>query len=353
MVRGNKILTLLACTTLLPWTAGKSLAADWDDERSARAFEMLDVDNSQTLTAAEFNAGIQGGKQSESDTFFRKIDTNLSGTISPRELEQGWDVANNVLRTEVYKIDPIAQARVQESAFAALDKDHNDFLSADEFQSGIRVKSAKGTWEFERIDDNRDGRLSRAEFNEDWGRFRKQLRSEVLYGDKGADQPAEISRTEKQELAFVYLDKDNDGRLSLSEYRTGLKAGNSSNARNSFNTIDDNSDGLLTRAEFFEDWQGVEPQLRADIYEDSQVLGIERAQPSVVAPSTTPTEDIFDEMDVDNDGRLTMSEFLSGVPVTRATAAKRFRTMDRNDDLFLTRSEFDSGWVKAKRQSAR
>jgi len=336
---------MLASAAMLWWGAGTSRAADWDDERSARAFEMLDVDNSGTLTSAEFQVGIQGGKQSESDKTFQRLDTNRSGTISPRELEEGWDIANNVMRPDTYKVDPIAQARVQESAFVRLDANHDDFLSAEEFQSGIRVKSGKGTWEFERIDDNRDGRLSRSEFNEDWGRFRKQLREDVLYGvGNVSDEPTALRNGEKKELAFVFLDSDDDGRISIVEYRSGLRPRYSSDARSSFNAIDDNGDGLLTRAEFYEDWNGVEPKLRQEIYAEPQVLGVERAAPS----AATPLEDIFDEMDADDDGRLTMSEFTSGVPVSRPMAAKRFRTMDRNDDWFLTRSEFDAHWVKTR-----
>src|SRR5688572_14129018 len=120
-MKTKKILSLLAGGALALSAGGSLQAADWDDERSARAFETLDIDNSGGLTIDELRVGLKNS--SDADKAFKRLDTNLSGRISARELEQGYDVANNYLRTDIYKVDSISQARVMESTFQNLDTD--------------------------------------------------------------------------------------------------------------------------------------------------------------------------------------------------------------------------------------
>jgi Ca2+-binding EF-hand superfamily protein len=101
--------------------------------------------------------------------------------------------------------------------------------------------------------------------------------------------------------AFRVADWNNDGRLSGDEIRVGA-----SPARRRYDEMDQNGDGIITRAE----WRG--------------------------------TAQAFDLADWNNDGRLSGDEVRVGAdqPFDRPNVAMRFAEMDQNRDGVITRSEW-------------
>ncbi len=89
---------------------------------------------------------------------------------------------------------------------------------------------------FERMDENRDGKIDRAEL-----RTRKM---NVFYV-RDQDQDSHLSRQEFDSLSdavFAALDEDKDGRISGFEFNQGKLT--------EFETIDSNGDNAISPAEF-------------------------------------------------------------------------------------------------------
>jgi Ca2+-binding EF-hand superfamily protein len=161
---------------------------------------------------------------------------------------------------------------------------------------------------FEAMDTNRDGRITREEWrgsdrsfdNHDWNG------DGVLSGDEirvGAQRTTEWgtadhrpNRYEQEiswtEQAFHDLDHNRDGRLSATEWHFDVET---------FRRVDRNRDNAVSVSEF----------LGANLDDDR--------------------DDRFDDLDWNNDGRVTRDEWHGGVD--------EFRRMDRNNDGVLSRAE--------------
>lgn len=330
------VLTSAALTLGLAAAAG---AADWDDERAVRTFEKLDADNSGGIDLVEFRAGTDSSVD-RADSYFRRLDANDDGLVSYRELRAEWDLANNVLREDVYKLDAEAQAKVMEGAYITIDTDGDGSISRAEFDAAVKPSagSDRAHHEFDRTDDNNDDQLSRSEFREDWGRFRRDLRSEVLYPPSARRN---LPLSHRQELTFEAIDLDRDGWLDEDEYRASLNARAAGRASATFRAMDDNRDGLLSRAEVYEEWDQLRPSLNPRITREDAALGVER-RTIIERRTVIESPSLFHELDLNADGRVTLREYRAGIGVGRSAAALRFDRLDRNGDGLLSRAEMDA-----------
>ena len=211
--------------------------------------------------------------QSRETTRFQGMDRNNDGVITRRE----W--------------------RGSDASFRTHDWNGDNVLSGAEVRAGAaRPDTSEGTppydWTqagFERIDTNRDGRLTRNEWRYDVEGFR--------LADRNGDDV--VSRWEfvnadtnmNPEDRFDSLDANNDGRIERSEWRSSADA---------FRWLDRNNDGVLSRRE-------------------------------VVGQSQARQFDQFRDLDVNRDGRVTRSEWQS--------TARSFDRYDRNGDVVLSRAE--------------
>jgi hypothetical protein len=183
--------------------------------------------------------------------------------------------------------------------FQAMDSNGDGVITQAEWRGSPRA--------FERNDWNRDGILSGDEVRVGAPRDR--------FGNPVVD-PAEREYVfdDWTTRGFRSLDHNRDNRISRDEWHFD---------REDFRFADRNSDGVITRAEFFGRDQGT----------DSEAAAIAGAAPN----------DLFASADVDRDRVLTLDEW----PWSRAS----FNERDRNDDNRVTRAEFHGTAGNAPAQS--
>jgi Ca2+-binding EF-hand superfamily protein len=323
-------------------------AVEWNEERAARALHTLDRDGSGTLTIEEFRSGARDGRGDHVDATFRHLDTNNDGQLSSEELREGWTRANNVLRKETWQRNDTSQVRIQEWAFDTMDADGDGRVSLEEFRAHARPDSSPGR-EFARADDDGDGLLTRREFNDQWDKFRSALSGAVL------EPPAAplALRPGWSEQAFTALDLNEDGTLTLAEFRAGMHASAAPTARAQFASLDANRNERLSRAEWRAGWPEVAAVMRDDLGMVSPALGVERREiieRRVIIeqrPAAMAADEALERLDTNFDGRLTVQEFQAGVVQPRTQATEMFYQMDTDRDGYVDRAELRASWNDA------
>jgi Ca2+-binding EF-hand superfamily protein len=225
----------------------------------------------------------QRNSQSRDTMRFRAMDTNRDGVITRRE----WQGSDASFRAHDWNGDGVLSgAEVRVGAARPMDT-NNDYTPSQRpaFYDWTRAG-------FDRLDVNRDGRVSADEWRYDFESFRRAdqngdnvlSRTEFLNGDTDLDR----------EDTFDSLDANNDGRVSRSEWHGSVET---------FRWLDRNRDGVLSRVE---------------------VVGEEQAR----------QPDRFDSLDANNDGRITPDEW--------QWSRSSFDRYDRNRDGVLRRDELPS-----------
>ena len=187
-----------------------------------------------------------------------------------------------------------AEWRGNARAFDNHDWNNDGVLSGDEVRPAAAQGDRSREWTAERfadLDRNRDGRLTRSEWQDDVESFERAdrngdnrlTRAEFLRADP-ADDYASADR-------FEALDANGNGRIERREWQ---------GTRDGFDWLDRNNDGTLSRAE-------------------------------TVANESTAGDVTFRSLDVDRSGSIEMDEW----PGTRNSFAMR----DRNGDWRLTEEE--------------
>lgn len=238
--------------------------------------------------------------------------------------------------------------------FARLDRDRNGAVTAREFAF---VRSI----DFRRLDRNNDGSLSRQEFidkrsppNSVSARARR-LRSQRIrrYAEIDSDGDGRIARAEYMDFGrrlFARLDRNGNAELTLSEVRAG-RARNAPSAKRRqagglFGQIDGNGDGAISLGELLAARRIVFKRLDADGNGAISVAEFAAREAAIVsasgrAPPPFPAVPArasrrFLQLDRDNDGRITVDEYL-------ADGKARFAAADRDANGRLDRAEFAGG----------
>jgi hypothetical protein len=136
---------------------------------------------------------------------------------------------------------------------------------------------------------------------------------------------------------FSELDKDGDGRLTLSEFKAGFPQLAEADAEKRFKSLDANGDGTLSPSEYMAGYPGSMPakmtaaRVKKPAKPPKPVAKIDRAK-SVKE---------FSKLDKNGDGKLSLEEYKADARNPLA-AEKKFRMLDKDHDGFLSLSEFQA-----------
>jgi Ca2+-binding EF-hand superfamily protein len=240
-------------TTLLIvalWLSAAPMIAAQERNRgnSGMRFQSMDTNGDGVITRDEWRGN---------DRSFRNHDWNGDGKLSGEEVRPGarrparWD--DRDVEDSIARDDDWTEAR-----FASLDHDGNGRLTANEWHGDPEL--------FGRIDRNRDGAISRAEF----------------LGNTDDDD---------REERFSDLDTNRDGRLSRDEWHGSAAV---------FTALDANGDGMLTRAEAVGSASTISDEFRSVDVNGDNAISRDEWHWNTAA---------FDRLDTDHDGRLSRREF--------------------------------------------
>lgn len=212
--------------------------------------------------------------------------------------------------------------------------------------SGAAAGQRERAIRFQNLDANRDGRISRAEWNgndrsfavHDWNGDGVLSGDEVRPGARRNDSRTDDDQANTggrqfsddwTERAFRDLDRDGDGRITNSEW---------SFDRATFRRADHNDDGVVTRREFLGDHEGaLDGDDEDDAGEASRFEALDTNRDNRVSRDEwRDGRASFDCLDENRDGVLTRAEATAEAP----QSVTRFSTLDVDRNGVLTRGEW-------------
>ncbi len=243
-MRSTTLFFAALCLSVPPVAA----AQDQSRGNTVMRFQSMDANGDGVITRDEWRGN---------DRSFRNHDWNGDGKLSGDEVRPGgrrvprWDdrdIADSIARDDDWS----------EARFSSLDHDGNGRLSAKEWHGDPEL--------FGRLDRNRDGSLTRAEF----------------MGSSDDDD---------REERFWDLDTNRDGRLTRDEWHGSTAV---------FRALDANGDGVLTRAEAVGNDNVVRDEFRSVDINGDDAISRDEWHWNTAA---------FDRLDADHDGRVSRREF--------------------------------------------
>jgi len=251
---------------------------------------------------------------------FLQLDVNHDGHLTREEFTADWAT-------------PVAIERAKK-VFDVVDRDKDDRVTFEEYQR----KPNEAT--FQLLDVDQDDRLTRGEASvgspiRDLHPGRAQAVFELL--DKDGDDTLTLDEhsARSPEFWFVRTDRNNDGRLSLSEFserNSGLAR--TSRVRHVFAALDRDGDGDLDFKEFADNPQEV-LFTKSDIDADGKLSFQEFAARKSTPEELAAAKKAFAKEDSDGDGSLSFKEYaFRGEDV-------EFWEADQNGDNRINREEFE------------
>jgi Ca2+-binding EF-hand superfamily protein len=296
------------------------------DRFRTQLFERLDADKDGRITKAEYDAA----RAAE----FKTADKDGDGFLSKEEFAAHGDQRRGAF------VDRM---------FARLDKNGDGRLTADELRParakrgdradrGDRGRRGEGRLDFERADAAKKGFLTLEDLTTyRSARFEAALkrRFERLDTNRDGKLTADELPAERRD-AILRADADKDGAVSFDEFATGPRQFRARRVEVEFKALDADGDGKLTKAEI--DAARGKPMLLliADADKDGAVTKEELARAFAARGDAhrrgAVGERIFAALDADNDGKISAAEW-------QAAGERRFARLDRNKDGAVTADE--------------
>jgi Ca2+-binding EF-hand superfamily protein len=188
---------------------------------------------------------------------------------------------------------------------------------------------------FQAMDRNRDGVITRDEWNgndrsfqnQDWNGDGKLSGEEVRVGGR-----RELARERNDR--FDDLDTNRDGRLNRAEWRGGVAL---------FDVLDTDRDGMLTRVEAVGTQPGRRRANESDEFTDIDVNRDGR----ITRDEWQWNAAAFDRLDANRDGRLVRGEFETTPPPSAATETATYRAgyeRGRSEGIQAGKEDKPRGW---------
>jgi len=333
-------------------------------DRVGRRFDHFDTNQNGRLEASEWAAFDWSLLAPLSPSPLAWWDRDQDQGVSREEIQSGLLVAFSAERPDGALVRPPTGHVYNLAYFLALDKNHDETLTADEFKAGYYLGPEKSAERFATIDPEGTGKSYR-EIQDVL--FRGHAMDLFLNFDENLD--GQVSRDELttrasswQRAWLDYLlpafDADGDGHLNLMEFRRTPLADQSVSW--SYKPNDVNRDGVLTAEEFRPG-----KSLFATGLSDSYFAALDRNRDGKITygefPFTTdlvrlPRDLVFQMKDTDKNGSLTFKEaFPDKRPDEKETAGLRsyisrltrcdlaFRATDTDHNQELSLEEFSQG----------
>ncbi|WP_417383428.1 EF-hand domain-containing protein [Gimesia sp.] len=309
-----------------------TILVDQQLENIDKHWNQWDTDESGTLSQAEFQkAGIGRQIPGLARSTWQDWDRDADGTISRDDCRWLLEAGYGLRRLDGLPLHLPTGQIIYWWHFKALDRDHNDNLTLKEFMAYYqRLGEEAGKKRFQEGDTDQNGEITLAE----WGQMPGHLLDPIAeFRKMDLNHDASLDENELMEgtapflrplanYTFPGFDLNQDGVLSLDEYRTSLSANRVENWSSS--SRDANRDGKLSLFEL--GWSsGLELSLLRQEY--------------------------FDRLDVNDSGCLEFNEFKFSVDLRYVPRELFFSHCDQNQDGSLTLDEFlttekNSGKIK-------
>ena len=222
-------------------------------------------------------------RQAMQQTMFKQMDQNGDGSVTKSDLQT---LAQNISQTTGASINV-------DQVFSALDTNNDGTISQSEYDSAMQQFQSGG----------QQGQIHGHHHHHHHG-------AQQAGGSDGSSDPLQA--------LFQQMDQDGDGKISQSEFQTGMQNltqgnGDATGLSNLFATLDTNGDGVIDQAEQAE--QAAAPQALANA---SQAPPL----PPPVQGSADLAQALFQQLDTDGDGEISQSEFQTGLQnLTQNTGA--------------------------------
>jgi len=261
---------------------------------------------------------------------FDQLDVNGDGFISKDELSSSLD---HVLECSHVETRKVFRTLLAESGmnpyigdFEQLDTNQDGKISRQEFQSNMHPSKAATTVEqllkgvFDSIDANKDGNLSRTELS---AAFEHLLTCSDLKSMKNVRTLMVDAGLNTEFYVFEQLDANSDGKVTWEEFRANLQPAfdHVEFLKSVFNKLDSNGDGRISREELTEAFDRVL---------DCSDRKSKKSMRTLLADAgVNPEFYVFEQLDTDHDGKITWDEFEANLsPATAETATAEPAVVD-------------------------
>jgi Ca2+-binding EF-hand superfamily protein len=226
--------------------------------------------------------------------------------------------------------------------FRKIDTDSDGKVTRSEFVAGAPDKdSNKAGQLFDALDSQGAGALSENDLLTAFERLSSQMQKTLVRHQEEQNGPPDPSKL------FSKLDADGDGNVTREEFVAGRPDHVSEKeAGKLFDKLDKEGSGSLSQSQFETALKEAGPP--------PPPPGMAAGAPPADGKGGSNSNQVFDELDTNKDGKVSMSEWLAGKPaeVSEEDATAMFEAMDTEGTGSLTKEQLAEGMEKNRPESS-